>query len=46
MEANTVVYDSSRITVQQMEEALRNAGTYRKTFRETKDPEMNTKRHR
>lgn len=34
MEINTVVYDKSRITVQQMEEALKKAGTYRKTFRD------------
>lgn len=33
MEANTVVYDPGRISVEQMEEALRKAGTYRKTFR-------------
>jgi hypothetical protein len=32
MEINTVIYDRSRITVQQMEEALKKAGTYRKTF--------------
>ena len=38
MEANTVVYDRSRITVEQMEEALRNAGTYRKTFPAAKEP--------
>ncbi len=34
MEANTVVYDSSRISVEQMEKALKKAGTYRKTFRD------------
>jgi hypothetical protein len=34
MEINTVVYDSTLITVEQMEEALRKAGTYRKTFRD------------
>jgi len=33
MESNTVVYDPSRITVEQMEGALKRAGTYRKTFR-------------
>jgi hypothetical protein len=33
MEINTVIYDRSRITVQQMEEALKKAGTYRKTFK-------------
>jgi len=34
MEANTVVYDPARISVEQMEQALRRAGTYRKTFHE------------
>jgi hypothetical protein len=34
MEANTVVYDPDRISVEQMEQAVRRAGTYRKTFRE------------
>lgn len=34
MEANTVVYDSSRITVEEMGKALKKAGTYRKTFRD------------
>jgi copper chaperone CopZ len=38
MESNTVVFDSSLIDVEQMEEALRKAGTYRKTFREPKEP--------
>jgi len=33
MEANTVVYDGSQITVEEMEKALKKAGTYRKTFR-------------
>jgi copper chaperone CopZ len=37
-EANTVVFDSTEITVERMEEALRNAGTYRKTFREGSGP--------
>lgn len=32
MEINTVVYDPSRITVERMEDALKKAGTYRKTF--------------
>ena len=32
MEANTVTYDNSKITVEQMEDALKKAGTYRKTF--------------
>lgn len=34
MEANTVVYDGSQITVEEMEKALKKAGTYRKTFRD------------
>jgi len=34
IEANTVVFDPARITVEQMEEALKGAGTFRKTFRE------------
>jgi hypothetical protein len=34
MEANTVVYDPALLSVEQMEKALRQAGTYRKTFRE------------
>jgi hypothetical protein len=38
MEANTVVYDSSRTSVEQMEKALRKAGTYRKTFPESNEP--------
>ena len=32
MEVNTVIYDRSKITVQQMEEALKGAGTYLKTL--------------
>lgn len=32
MEVNTVVFDPARISVKQMEEALKGAGTYRKTF--------------
>jgi copper chaperone CopZ len=31
-EINTVVYDAAVITVERMEEALRKAETYRKTF--------------
>ena len=34
LEISTVIYDRSRITVQQMEEALKKAGTYRKTFKD------------
>ncbi len=34
MEVNTVVFDPARITVEQMEEALKQAETFRKTFRE------------
>lgn len=34
MEANTVTYDETVIRVDEMEEALKNAGTYRKTFYE------------
>jgi hypothetical protein len=34
MEVNTVVFDPARITVEQMEEALKRAGTHRKTFRD------------
>lgn len=34
MEVNTVVFDPARITVEQMEEALMRAGTYRKTFKD------------
>jgi len=33
MEVNTVVFDPAQITVEQMEDALKKAGTYRKTFR-------------
>jgi hypothetical protein len=32
MEINTVTYDKRVISVKEMEEALRKAGTYRKTF--------------
>lgn len=32
-EVNTVSYDRSQITVKQMEEALKRAGTYLKTLR-------------
>lgn len=32
-EVNTVLYDRSRITVKQMEEALRRGGTYLETLR-------------
>lgn len=32
MEVNTVVYDPARITVEQMEAVLKQAGTFRKTF--------------
>jgi hypothetical protein len=32
MEINTVVFDPARISVEQMEEALKRAGTYRKKF--------------
>ena len=31
-EVNTVTYDRSKITVKQMEEALKKAGTYLKTL--------------
>ncbi|MDX1764303.1 MAG: heavy metal-associated domain-containing protein [bacterium] len=31
-EINTVIYDPSRITVEKMEKALKDAGTYRKTL--------------
>jgi hypothetical protein len=34
-EINTVYYDPSKITVEEMEEVLKRAGTYRKTFRES-----------
>jgi len=34
MEIKKGVYDESKITVEQMEEALRKAGTYRKTFKD------------
>jgi ornithine cyclodeaminase/alanine dehydrogenase-like protein (mu-crystallin family) len=34
MEVNTAVFDPARITVEQMEEALKRAGTYWKTFRD------------
>lgn len=32
METNTVIYDKSRISVREMERALRRAGTYLKTL--------------
>jgi hypothetical protein len=32
MEINTVTYEKKVISVKEMEEALRKAGTYRKTF--------------
>ncbi len=32
MEINTVWYDPEEITVEEMEDALKSAGTYRKTF--------------
>ena len=32
MEINTVYYDPSRISIEEMEKALRKAGTYRKTI--------------
>jgi hypothetical protein len=32
MEANTVWYDPSVISIEEMEDALRRADTYRKTF--------------
>jgi hypothetical protein len=34
METNTVIYDKSRITIEEMEKALKKAGTYRKTLGE------------
>lgn len=34
MEVNTVVFDPARIAVEQMEEALKRAETYRKTLRD------------
>jgi hypothetical protein len=34
MEINSVWYDSSEITVEEMEDALKKAGTYRKTFKD------------
>lgn len=33
LETNTVYYDPSRITVGEMEDALKRAGTYRETLR-------------
>ena len=33
METDTVTYDKSAISVEEMEGALRRAGTYRKTLR-------------
>jgi hypothetical protein len=32
METNSVIYDKSKISVEEMERALRRAGTYRKTL--------------
>jgi len=34
METNTVIYDKSTISVEEMERALKKAGTYRKTMTE------------
>jgi len=34
METNTVFYDKTRITIEEMEDALRKAGTYKKTLGE------------
>lgn len=34
MEINSVWYDPSEITVEEMEDALKKAGTYRKTFKD------------
>jgi hypothetical protein len=34
MEINTVWYDRSEITVEEMEKSLKKAGTYRKTFKD------------
>jgi hypothetical protein len=34
MEINTVWYDPSDVTVEEMEEALKKARTYRKTFKD------------
>jgi hypothetical protein len=34
MEINTVWYDHSEITVEEMEDSLKKAGTYRKTFKD------------
>jgi hypothetical protein len=34
MEINSVWYDPSEITVEKMEDALKKAGTYRKTFKD------------
>ena len=32
MEINTVTYDKEKITIREMEDALKKAGTYRKTI--------------
>jgi hypothetical protein len=32
-EVNTVYYDSSEITIEEMENALKNAGTYKETIK-------------
>lgn len=34
METNTVTYDKSKISIEEMERALRRAGTYLETVRE------------
>jgi hypothetical protein len=34
MEINTVWYDTSETTVEEMEDALKKAGTYKKTFKD------------
>lgn len=34
MEINSVWYDPSEITVEEMEDVLKKAGTYRKTFKD------------
>ena len=34
MEINTVYYDPSKITTEEMENALKKAGTYKKTLKE------------
>jgi hypothetical protein len=34
MEINTVYYDPSKVTIEEMENALKKSGTYKKTLKE------------